>query len=309
MKAIVSGVRARLAAKLGVCPFCVRTALYGALASWLVVAGFAAFWPQPLAPAVAVIVASAFSMLVAAHVAAHLWRVSSGLKEIEQEVRTTGPAGQDFAIGRRQFLGTVAKAGAAFTLIALTGKSFALTVRAQGGCANVSAANPVCADGGDDNTAIANLFAVAQTACDTLCSTLACAAGSKCLRNGAPSFNVFEAQCSDNALGGRTCCVRVECPCGCKSCQDGVPADTAVSGKAGNKGDAWSQMKANAEAACLAYCEKVDSCPPAKPKCKTNGTAKVEAKQNKDCLQTSKNPVEWTCTGKITNCPCQCRKK
>lgn len=308
MRTILSGVRVRLAAKLGICPFCVRASIYGALASWIVVAGLGALWPQPVAMALSVIVASAFSLLVVAHIAAHVWRVSSGLRQFEKAVRTTTPD-REFAIGRREFLGTAAKAGVAFTLIALAGRSFSLTVRAQGGCANVSPANPVCADGPDDNTAIANLYAATRTACDALCPTLGCAVGSKCLRSGAPLYNPFVAQCSDNGRGGRTCCVQVECPCACKSCKDGVPADAVVSGKAGNKGDAWSQMKANAEAACVAYCDKVDSCPAAKPLCKTNGAAKVDANQKKDCRQTSTDPVEWTCTGTITNCPCQCRKK
>jgi hypothetical protein len=307
MAPYLSAIRHRIASKLGVCPFCIRFALRGAALAWCLLAGLALVWPNPVALGLALLVAAGFSFVALAHITAHLWRVAGGLRDFEHELQAAQPE-EPFAIGRRRFLATVARAGLGFTAIALGGNSLLRLASAQGACANTSLANPVCAGGADDNAAIANLVGATRTACDGLCGGRACAAGSKCLRSGPPIYSVFDAQCSDDGRGGRICCVRVECPCGCKTCADGVPADTTVTGKAGNKGDAWSAMKANAEAACVNYCAKVDSCQdPKKPNCKVNGTAKVEADQKKNCIQTGNNPVEWTCTGTITKCPCKCR--
>jgi hypothetical protein len=210
-----------------------------------------------------------------------------------------------YRIPRREFLTTVMRAGAGFALMAAFGRS--IRIGSAQGCGPVSPVNQICADGQTEQEARDKLAAATDAACDTLCEGLGgCAKGSKCLRSGLAAYNA-PSECSPNARGGVTCCVRVTCPCACFSCDDVVPADTLAIGTGDNKGDAWSAMLADAKNKCEAFCKKVDSCPDKKPTCRLNGTAKVKAKQADDCKQ---DPIthKWTCKGTIEKCPCKCGK-
>jgi hypothetical protein len=301
-RSVLVRARERLDSKLGRCPYCLRTALGGALVALLAAAVAARLGAGDTAVAGALAVAATFTLVAASHLIAYEVRLFRAMRAARREREEAVAA----PLERREFLLTLARAGAAFATVAVLGRLPSPRAAAQGtACADTSLANEVCADGADEAAAFAAALQAADAACDTLCESFACASA-KCLRS-AGALPATPPTFQPNGRGGVTCCLRVTCPCACFKCGDVVPAASTAIGTGANKGDAWSAMLADAKAKCEAFCKKVDSCPTEKPNCKLNGTARVEAKQKTDCHQDA-TTKQWTCRGKITNCPCKCRK-
>jgi hypothetical protein len=111
-------LRTRLSAKLGRCPRCMRSSMLGTLAGWAGVGLITIFWPYSILWIGALVVAGSFSLLLATHLTIFLVRVATVLrqpparKSSEREVK---------ALGRREFVATLGKAGVAAFGAALVG--------------------------------------------------------------------------------------------------------------------------------------------------------------------------------------------
>jgi hypothetical protein len=127
----VGRARSAIDAKLGRCPLCMRVSLLGGVIAW---AAFAllllASAPVPLI-GTSGIVAAALTLMTLAHFAAYELRVARSIRALQRESRlATSDLRLD--IGRREFLGTMARAGVAFALTAALGRSFGFAL--QGAC-------------------------------------------------------------------------------------------------------------------------------------------------------------------------------
>jgi len=105
IRALPARIRAAVAAKLGVCPVCMRSAARGAVGGWAAATIVAFVWPLPVLLAASLAVAGAFTLLLLAHVVAFAVRATPVLAERERR-RADGAT-----LDRRRFLGLGARAG------------------------------------------------------------------------------------------------------------------------------------------------------------------------------------------------------
>ena len=146
---LYEGFHALVQRKLGACPKCMVSSIVGSGVSWIAVAGCYVLWPNPIALALGVFVAGAFTALMIAHVVAHMYRAAPIVRYVsfnrKGEVEYA-PENQS----RRQFAVAVAKAGYAFAFAAVAsipvfgGKTSNVCVY----CAGIGCSGPQAIGGG-----------------------------------------------------------------------------------------------------------------------------------------------------------------
>jgi hypothetical protein len=83
-----------------------------------------------------------------------------------------------------------------------------------------------------------------------------------------------------------------------------VPVDPVVTSVAPNRGDAWSNLKGNADGICDAFCALGNtSCP--SQTCRRTGAAQTDGRPSSNCAPAAGGG--FACTANITTCPCRCK--
>lgn len=137
-------LRALLSAKLGRCPRCMRSALFGTLISWAGVGLVSLVWPIPLLLIAMLVVAGSFTALLAAHLTVLLMRTATLLRTPAPEKGVTpmpekGVADKGMVFGRREFARKLIMVGGAALGIALVG-----SLKAPGAAAFSNTECPYC---------------------------------------------------------------------------------------------------------------------------------------------------------------------
>jgi len=105
--------------RLGLCPKCMASSIAGTFASWTLVAALCALFPDRIAITAAVVLASAFTILMLAHWFVHMYRVSGWLRDLSSRRDAENPTGPNPLRSRREFTFLVARSGAAFAAVSL----------------------------------------------------------------------------------------------------------------------------------------------------------------------------------------------
>jgi hypothetical protein len=295
-------IRALIRAKLGVCPRCMRASALGSVLSWALVAGLGAFTATPWLLLPALIVAIAFSALIAAHLVAYMIRTGRALCHRERAARAMhDPA---HALTRRAFAGVVLRAGAWAALAAFLGP---LAARAQANlCAGKQEPNPRRTEFGVGNTKAEALQRAQQKAedyCALLCEDLPCGAAGGCVRDGPVVVTVLSLE--PGALAPWDCEVEVkQCNCGCRKCS-GTHGPLFYSENAWGLGtteaEARSDLQTNAGKMCDKVCARNTDCIGPKT-CKRVGSPRLaEAKAWKHASNI------WEASAKLLSCNCDCQ--
>lgn len=202
--------------KLGRCSRCMRQATFGALGAWALVAALYFTWPHRLALIATVIVASALTVLMLAHMIALTTRVVSGLARVwprgDENPQAAGGDTVALAGDRRAFLGTATKlAGGALGLALFGSTARAIAQTGSQGSEVEPQANPhphpihrACA-GACDGTG--EDFTIRAGACPTPCDPTVSAGVLGNARTDARQSAIAECQNSGGAnclcAGGR----------------------------------------------------------------------------------------------------------
>lgn len=304
LSSIPPSVWARITAKLGRCPRCLRASARGTLVAWGVATILVIVWPHPLALAGALVLAGGFTLLLVSHLVAYMGRLARRLRQVSAGPEPGLPAATS-SLSRRELLWTVGKAGSLAVLVALVGRP--LGVSAQPACAGVHAPGLALSGTGASRKAAVDAYdADAVAKCDAFCLARGCPAGSKCLRSGAAGRSTPKCT-KDNVTDMWTCTGQLTaCPCDCFACDatnvPPPPQNQAV-GTGNTQELARAAVTTDAEAKCEAFCQLIDTCPgEPQPPCRLFGAPTVI---NIKC--TGNRQQGFTCTGTITNCPCTCQ--
>ena len=120
MKTLRTGyenTRTLLNQKLGRCPKCMGSSILGSVLSWLAVAGCYMLWPNRIALTLGLIVACAFTILMATHVVVHMMRVAALRRYLA--TAQPEPTSAEPTMPRREFAISVARSGYLFASAAL----------------------------------------------------------------------------------------------------------------------------------------------------------------------------------------------
>ncbi len=86
------------------------------------------------------------------------------------------------------------------------------------------------------------------------------------------------------------------------ACEPGVPANPVVTGTGPNMGDAWSDLKGEANGICDTFCATRNvAC--TSGVCRRNGAAQTDGNPSTNCTRAAPS----NCTANITKCPCMCK--
>jgi hypothetical protein len=301
--------RALIERKLGVCPYCMRASALGSIIGWLLFAVAWLFLPSRSLQILLLVGASAFTLLISAHLVAYLVRVGLSLRERDRIIRSANPAvGQGLA--RREFLALVLKAGAYALAVALfPGARVAQAANCVGN--HDVSGDPEIAFPAGANTytsprsaAEAGLIAAVKAKCDALCAAKTCDANPPtCLSSGVPVRDPMDCTESDQNPGFWRCTAIVkQCPCKCFTCveQKPPPPGDFGYGIGADAGAAGTAAEADADAKCKAFCEQI-KCSPASKVCKSLGKTLEKKKPGK--LPNN----DRTSRAGIRACQCACR--
>jgi hypothetical protein len=199
----------KIDAKLGRCPFCMRTALLGALASWLAVAALAVIKSDGPYLICTVGIACLFTLLAMAHLIAVCVRASHALR---RAVRQSQPDATQTVLGRRTFMSTVLRTGAAFTLVAVSGRSFGLGGQSTS-CSEGSNQGGAGGGGQSKGEAQGQTKKNAVNACQSACSPRDACPATK--PNCKGSVAILTMDCHLAFPSGWSCFATYQCTCGC----------------------------------------------------------------------------------------------
>lgn len=181
-----SKVREVVAAKLGRCTDCMVSSGRGAVVAWLAAAVLYIAWPQPLVLGGILILASAFTLLMASHIVSYTARLR---RRQTVEAREAG-------ISRRRFVRSALEVGASVVLLTLFG--FSNTALARTKCNgkhnkhNQPKDFPRSVDGRGrtKDAARDEMLTGAANKCQDYCAPKTCVpAGHNCRSSRAPTLN------------------------------------------------------------------------------------------------------------------------
>jgi len=295
--------RHRLRAKLGVCPKCMRASALGSVLSWALTAGIATRPdPSPLLVGVCVLVAGAFSALIATHLVVYMVRIARAVRRRER-AEPPVPAPGHRALTRREFAGVVLRAGAYAALVAFLGP---LAARAQANtCTGKHEPDPRRTESASGNTkeeARQRFNEKAEEYCALLCEDLPCGVDGGCVRDGPVVVTVTSLDAG--AISPWFCQGEVKsCTCACKKCSGThgplVFGETAWGGGL-SEAAARSDLQTNARAMCDKICARHQDCLAPKT-CKRVGSPSLgEIKAWKHASNL------WEASAKLIQCACDC---
>jgi len=292
--------------KLGVCPLCMRASALGSVLAWVVYGGIRAARLDPILPAALValtlIVALAFTTLIAAHLAAYMVRVARRTRR-SRDGRGAGASSNHAFLSRREFFGLILRAGAYAAATAFLGPFAAF------GQANTCAGKrepgyqrTETASGATKEEALGAFRAKAEQFCSLLCEDLDCGTDGGCVREG--PIVVSEPECWPGILGGVVCQGEVkQCTCGCKKCKgshDPLVFGDHAWGLGASDAAARGDLPVNARTMCDKICARHKDCLPPKT-CKRNGEPVLgEIKSWKSGFNS------YEARARLIKCPCDC---
>lgn len=250
-------VRALFSRKLGVCPFCMRSAGLGTLLAWALYAAGSFAFPHRTVRTILLVAAVAFTTLMLAHIVAYVARVLVHVRGLDRRVKRAAPL-PGAGLGRREFIDLALRASVYAIVFSLPGAD-----RVFAGALPCEMEHNPFDPGANSMGARADvergIAERAKETCDNYCADLTqhfgCAPGATCVQVKAPDVHK---DCK--ALGGGQvkCHTFVKgCFCGCRSCNGEYvpipPDDEAV-------GNTPAQMAADSAAKCTKLCEKLKNC-------------------------------------------------
>ena len=309
----VAGVIQR---KLGVCPYCMRASALGAVVGWILYLA-SALLSSWLLSLLVLLAASAFTLLIAAHLVAYMVRVGLHLRHRD---RMTRPASGGLA--RREFLGLILKAGAYALAVALLPSA---RLFAQAGACQKQDGTPKSHDVATKpptftetamfisplTAAEEEVLKQARAKCKAVCDAKACdaAQGTTCVALE-PVRGPLTCKESQDQPGFFRCSTEVkQCPCKCYTCQDNTPPapyNEAYGEESGvGTGDEGPNMEADGKAKCDEFCKKI-KCPPppADRVCKQNPNKNPNYGKRKTGRNQHSN--KRYSRAPITKCQCIC---
>jgi hypothetical protein len=303
--------RALVARKLGVCPFCMRASLLGTVAGWSAYTLVRFARAGRLLPALLLVAACCFTLLLLAHLVAYMVRVAIRLRSYDRLART-GLVDGAAPLGRRRFLALVLQAGAYALAVAFLR---ALPVSAQGspckGTHDVATSPPTPVESdifGTEAAALADQAAKEKAKCDSFCAQRNCAPNANCLTSAAPTLGNLEWLHHE---GGMYQCRREvkSCSCDCYACtsigenSSGQPVPWPYGEATGDGGPGAEvpAMEDDALAKCEQLCAKITKCPQGQT-CKAVGKTLGKHKPPYDIGGGLRRV-----SAKIRECQCRCR--
>jgi len=293
----------RFRAKLGVCPQCMRASAAGSVLSWGLTAGIATR-PNfsPLIVDLCLMVACAFTALIAAHLTVYMVRVARAVRRRERE-EPPGLPPDHRILTRREFAGVVLRAGAWAAVVAFLGPLGALAQANK--CTGKHEPNPRRTESGSGNTkeeALQRFREKAEDYCALLCEDLPCGVDGGCVREGPVVVTITSLE--EGAINPWFCQGEIKsCTCACKKCQ-GTHGPLVFSENAWGFGlseaEARADLQTNARAMCDKICARHKDCV-APRTCKRLGSpslAEIKAWKHASNI--------WEASAKLIHCACDC---